>query len=263
MRTLIRVVSICLLLVVVASAAGLLYAQQSSRQSSRTDGEPTQRVPRSPPSMTDLVESMRERLNPYQPERLQSLLMKPAVQVELEIDRGTPALIALALTDVRKKFSDAVSGANQLDNSDPEALRARMEEFKKLRAEIEQTTEVALNEIFPPKQYERLKQIALQIQIQDAGLSNVLLTGVLADEMQFPEGQLETISQKAEEYELEKQAKIRKLNEEYDSKLLGHLTPKQRKLFDQKMGEPFEYAPVSREAESFNQLRNILQRTLP
>lgn len=78
--------------------------------------------------------------------------------------------------------------------------------------------------------------------------------------MQFSEDQLETISQQAEEYELEKQAKIRKLNEEYDKKLLGNLTPKQRKLFDQKVGDPFEYAPVSREAEFLNRLREFLQR---
>ena len=257
MRALIRVVSHSLLPLLFAATPLSLNAQESSRQNGEST---TAMVP--PRALSGLLDSMREQLNPYQPQKLQSLLIKPEVQAALEIDRSTYRMISGELADVMKRSAEVFKDFDPSKVANREEIQARLEKHKELQAERERITDLTLNEIFPPKKFNRLKQIALQIQIQEAGLGNVLIYGVLAEEMQFSESQFEAMSQKAVEYEQEKQAKIRLLNEEYDAKLLKSLTPKQRKLFEQQVGEDFEYAPASREAQSFERLREFKQRQL-
>ncbi len=244
---------------VLVAISSFLNAQESTRPR----GEPTPPIPRSFSPPPDYLESMRERLNPYQPQKLQSLLMNPVVQAQLEIDHGTYGLVAKALAEVMKKSAEVFKDFDPTDTSNREAMQARMEKYKELQAEREHTTAEALNEIFPPEKYNRLKQIALRIQIQEAGLGNVLLRGVLADELAFSDAQRETMTSKAAEYEQEKQAEIRQIVEDYDAKLLAHLTAKQRKFYDQQVGEPFEYAPVSREAQNFERYQQYQDRMAP
>ncbi len=83
---------------------------------------------------------------------------------------------------------------------------------------------------------------------------------MLAEPLNFSDAQRETLTSKADEYEREKQERTSKIQAEYDAKLLAHLTPLQRKLYESQVGKPFEYAPVSREAQSFDRIREMKQR---
>lgn len=210
-----------------------------------------------------LVDTIRNQTNPYQPRKLQSLLIKREVQAELEIDRDAYSLVSSAMNELNQKQMELSKSMSAVDPNDREAMQKRMEEYNTLRIERDRATEDALNEIFPPEKFKRLKQIALQIQIQEAGLNNVLLYGVLGELLDLSDAQRESLVSQAEQYETEKQAKIRKITEEYDAKLLGHLNRKQRQQVDEQLGEPFEYHPVSMERRSFQQARDLQQRMAP
>ncbi len=149
------------------------------------------------------------------------------------------------------------------DPTDREAMRKQLEQYSALRAERDRATEEALNEVFPPEKFKRLKQIALQMQIREAGMDNVLIHGVLGEAIKLTYAQRETLASKAEEYEVEKQARIRKIMEEYDAKLWGHLTSKQRKQVAEELGKSFEYNPVSMERRNFQQMREFQKRYPP
>jgi hypothetical protein len=210
-----------------------------------------------------LVDSIRNQTNPYQPRKLQSLLIKPEVQSELEIDRNTYSMVSSAMNELNQKQMELSRSMSAADPADRDAMQKRMEEYSALRAERDRATEDALTEIFPPEKFKRLKQIALQIQVHEAGLNNVLLHGVLGETLDLTDAQRETLVSKAEQYETEKQAKIRQITEEYDAKLLGHLNRKQRQQVDEQLGAPFKYQPVSMERRSFQQLRDFQQRMAP
>lgn len=234
------------------------------QETNRSRGEIASRESPSGAFPPSLLDSIRGQIDPHQPRRLQLLLMKPEVQEALEIDRDTYRLVSEALSDIMKKqleMSKELGAA--ASTNDAEAIRTRMEKFRAIQTEREQATRDALTEIFPPKSFERLKQIALQIQIREAGLGNVLVHGILADKLAFSEAQLETLTVRARELEQEKQDKIRQLIEEYDAKLLAYVTPAQRQEFQQHVGEQFAYTPLSREAESFQRLKELGQRLNP
>jgi hypothetical protein len=215
---------------------------------------------RSLPLPASLVESMRNQVNPFQPRKLQSLLLKPEVQGELQIGRETYGIISSAMRELDKQQLEYSRSRLAYDPNDREAMRENMESQAALRAERDRATEEALTEVFPPEKFVRLKQIALQIQIREAGLGNVLLYGVLRESVKLTDAQREALASKAEQYETEKQAKIRKITEEYDAKLLGHLTRKQRQKFDEQVGEPFPYEPTSSEGRNFQQFRQFNER---
>jgi hypothetical protein len=210
----------------------------------------------------NLVDSIRNQTNPYQPRKLQSLLIRREVQAELEIDRDAYSLVTSAMNELNQKQMELSRSLSAADPKDRDAMQKRMEEYNSLRVERDRATEDALNEIFPPEKFKRLKQIALQIQIQEAGLNNVLLYGVLGESLDLTDAQRESLVSQAEQYETEKQAKIRKISEEYDAKLLGHLNRKQRQQVDEQLGKPFEYQPVSIERRNFQQLRDFQQRRM-
>ncbi len=259
MHTFIRPASVLLASLLVAVPSFPLSSQESSR---RRGEQPAQASP-AHPIPPSIMTSLREQIDPYQAQKLQILLTKPEVQAELEIDAGTFGLVAKALTDVTKRSAEVFKGVDPTSPTNRQEMQARLEEFRKLQDERAKATDAALTEIFPPEKYERLKQIALRIQIQEAGLGNVLLYGILAEELQFSDAQFNEIAEKAEKYDLERQARIREINAEFDAKLLGNLSPKQRKFFEQQVGENFEYNPKSRDAQSFDRFRSYRQRAAP
>lgn len=207
-----------------------------------------------------LLDSIRSQTNPFQPQRLQMLLYKPEVQAELEIDRNSLALVSNAMMELNKKQMESSKSLTNIDRTDREAINERMEKFRELQAERDRATEETLNELFPPEKFKRLKQIALQVQIQEAGLDNVLVHGALGETLKLTETERDELAAKADEYEAEKQAKIRKIVEDYDEKLLKQLSPRQRKQIDEELGEPFAYDPVPGARLMFKQVRDFQKR---
>ncbi len=245
---------ICL---ITAAFFGIMRAGAQERA---TPDSNRSRTPALPPSLLD---SMRNQTNPFQPQKLQSLLIKPEVQAELEIDRNTYGMVSSALKELNEKQMEISKGFVNMDRTDREAARKHLEQYNALRAERDRATEEALNEVFPPEKFKRLKQIALQIQIQEAGMDNVLIHGVLGEAINLTDAQRERLASKADEYEAEKQARIRTIIEEYDDKLMGQLTSNQRKQVEEQLGEPFDYKPVSMERRSFQQTRDFRKRFSP
>jgi hypothetical protein len=212
-----------------------------------------------PPLPSSLLESMKQRLDPLDPEKLQRLLIKPEVQVELEIDRSTYSLMRQAASELQEKSMELMK-ERAAKGDDPSAAREFSEKYAAIRDERRQLTQEALNEVFPPKTYERLQQIAYQIQIQEAGLENALVYGRLADEINFTDAQWEKLAERAAKLEAEKQEKLNEIVRQYDEKLLGYLTYQQREKYRKLVGEPFEYSYVRPEQQSFDLIKKYSAR---
>jgi hypothetical protein len=150
-----------------------------------------------------------------------------------------------------------------LGATDREALNERLEKLRTHQAERERAIEDALNELFPPEKSRRLKQIALQVQIQEVGLDMVLVYGAIGESLKLTDAQRDELAAKAEEYEVEKQAKIRKIVEDYDNKLLKQLSPKQRKQVDEQIGEHFEYDTRPLARQMFKNIRDLQKGRSP
>lgn len=237
--------------------------QVGGQETVRPRGAATQVAPTV--SMSDrLSATLRDQIDPFKPRRLQSLLLKPEVQAELNVDRRMYSMISEALTDLNQQQNEFFQAQREsMASGDREKIREHMEQYRQLRDQMEQATQEALSEVFPPDSFERLKQIALQIQIREAGLANMLMHGVLADKLELSPDQLDTLQERSAEYDQELQAKIKQLEAEYEAKLLGHLTPQQRQAYRQEVGEPFEYQPLSMEAQQFEQVKRMQARQMP
>lgn len=204
---------------------------------------------------------MKRSIDPITPQRLQSLLLKSEVQRELDIDSRTYMLIFQAQRELRERIKESEGEPVRPDFSDREAMKEYLEKRKAEAEEREAVTKDALTEVFPPESYKRLKQIAYQIQIKEAGLGNVLVYGVIGDELELNESQWQQVSKLADELEQEKQEKIRAIVEQYDKKLLDSLPSKQRRKFQEIVGEPFEYQVLHSEQEKFERLKRYKHRT--
>ncbi len=212
-------------------------------------------LPVVPTSLGTLEMTLRT-VDPHSPRHLQSLLIKREVQAELNLAPDAYHKIFLAQQAIRDKTKELAKEMTTAAR-DPEAMRDVSKRMLELSQEREQATQEALSEMFPPASFERLKQIAYQVQIKEVGLGNVLVYGTMAEEMEFSATQWENLDRKAAQFEREKQEKIREIIEEYDAKLLKNLTPTQRRKYQELVGEPFEYQPVPNEQRTFERIQQV------
>jgi hypothetical protein len=225
--------------------------------------EAPQIIAQNPMLPASALESLRSQLNPFQPQKLHMLLLKPEVQAELEFDRLSFNQVNSAMMELNKKQMESSISLKSIERTDREALNERLEKLRTHQAERERAIEDALNELFPPEKSRRLKQIALQVQIQEVGLDMVLVYGAIGESLKLTDAQRDELAAKAEEYEVEKQAKIRKIVEDYDNKLLKQLSPKQRKQVDEQIGEHFEYDTRPPARQMFKNIRDLQKRRSP
>src|SRR5690606_16910355 len=85
-----------------------------------------------------------------------------------------------------------------------------------------------LDEIVSPAQWERLRQIAYQVEVGRIGFANALTEGRLGDDSGVHEQQTELVQRKAKEAEAKAKADILKILARMQDEILAELTPEQR-----------------------------------
>jgi hypothetical protein len=162
------------------------------------------------------------------------LLRDPSVQQELELlDHQKEQLQKLNQEfagEIRTKL-DGLMNANPADREKIHETIREMSERKKSR----------LAEVLLPHQVERLTQISLQSNINQAGLAHALASKALMEKLGIDEDQKEALNKKAAELRQEFDEKVAKLKNEMRDELINELNPEQRKQLKELLGENYEF----------------------
>ncbi|MEM9411797.1 MAG: hypothetical protein AAGA30_11830 [Planctomycetota bacterium] len=103
---------------------------------------------------------------------------------------------------------------------------------------IHQESTTLKGTVLSPGQIKRLKEIATQVHVRRAGYAAAMTHPESAKTLRLSEDQQKQIRARSREITKKLEADIQKLKEKAREELLSELSPKQRKLFDEQMGEP-------------------------
>lgn len=177
------------------------------------------------------------RLNPF---GVAGLLMSEQVQGEIELlDDQKAELEAMRdelRDEMRDRFRDMFSGMRDMSREEREE---RMVEVREEMEEIRENIESRVKGVLMPHQFDRLRQIELQQQMQRGG-GAALTGGRLAEALDLTDAQKKEMQRKAAEAQAELEKKIQQLRLEARESVLEVLTSDQRAKFDELVGKPFE-----------------------
>jgi Spy/CpxP family protein refolding chaperone len=168
------------------------------------------------------------------------LLMNEDVQKEIElVDDQVDELQQLGEELRDEMRSEMGSMFQEMRDATDEEREAMREEIGEKMAEFQKKAEGRVKDVLLPHQFDRLKQINTQQQL-NAGGGQGLMRGPLAEELGITDAQREELAEKAREVQEEMQKKIAELRAEAQDDLLSVLKPEQRKKLESMMGEKFE-----------------------
>lgn len=167
-----------------------------------------------------------------------SQISDPSVQKDLEL---LPDQVE-QLTAIQKSFSQELN-----------------EQISKMTADLSDTTQIAkvgkvvkelqaaqnkkLESLLLPHQVERLKQIAIQRQMQMTGAASALASDQLVEALAITDEQKERLQKRSEEIKIKLEEKLEQLREDAKNELLNELTAEQREKLNQLTGEKFKTDP--------------------
>lgn len=171
-----------------------------------------------------------------------SYLWGPQMEKELDIVDSQRD----ALTKLR---NDTMAKMRTLYDMSIPDQQERMKKYSEASKALGEETEKKVLEILLPHQIKRLKQITLQMQLQQAGYgsSAAFQNSQLVEELKITDEQKAQLQEKQKEVTKEMQEKsqafYKQLQEESREKVLSVLTPAQRKKLEELTGEKFQWQP--------------------
>jgi Spy/CpxP family protein refolding chaperone len=166
--------------------------------------------------------------------------MRDEVQQELQlVDEQREQVLTIA-EETRDQMRDEMRDLfSQMRDLSDEERRAKFDEIRGRMEAMNAELEGRLKKVLLPHQFERLKQIDVQVRVQQRGAS-ALTSGDVAAALNLTDEQRDKLEQRAEEVQQELRDKFRELQLEARNKMLDVLTPEQRAKLDQLMGDAFE-----------------------
>lgn len=147
-----------------------------------------------------------------------------------------------ALNKLRNDTMAKMRNLYDMSIADPQE---RMKKYTEASQALGAETEKKVQEILLPHQIRRIKQIALQMQMQSVGYGGGGLQGQLADDLKITDAQKTQLQDKQKEVQKEMQEKTqafyKQLQDESREKLLSVLTPEQREKLKELLGEKFQW----------------------
>ena len=186
-----------------------------------------------------------------------SLLDNKDVREELEFVDDQLDEFRAAQDELRQQILDrakSLAGAGKLDPS-------QMSEIAKELAKLKKGSQKSLESMLLPHQLERLRQVALQIQMKKRGAANTLITEKIAEELGIDAAQKKRIENRQEELKEELAQRMEELKKEIRDKLLDELTSEQKRKLEKLSGDEFEYKQNSihdRIQQQFNRRKSKL-----
>ena len=169
-------------------------------------------------------------------------LWGPQMEKELDIVDSQREALTKLRNDVYTKMRTLY------DMSIPDQ-QERMKKYQESAKALGEETEKKVQDILLPHQLKRIKQIALQMQLQSAGYgaAAAFSSDQLAEELNITDEQKTQLQEKQKEVAKEMQEKTqafyKQLQEESREKVLAVLTPAQRKKLEELLGEKFQWQP--------------------
>ena len=186
-----------------------------------------------------------------------SLLDNKDVREELEFVDDQLDEFRAAQDELRQQILDrakSLAGAGKLDPS-------QMSEIAKELAKLKKGSQKSLESMLLPHQLERLRQVALQIQMKKRGAANTLISGKIAEELGIDAAQKKRIENRQEELKQELDRRMGELKKEIRDMLLDELTSEQKRKLEKLSGDEFEYKQNSihdRIQQQFNRRKSKL-----
>lgn len=170
-----------------------------------------------------------------------SLLNLPEVRKELDIMDAQMEQITNARTEMNKQIKETVSKMME-GGFDPSKAKEMSEIIRSQQAAIEEK----ISEQLLPAQVQRLKEVALRMQMKQVGTLGMLGRKDIKEALGLSDEQLKALEKKAEELDKEMKKRVDELKKKAQSDLLGELNPDQRKKLEEMMGKEFDYQAPER-----------------
>ena len=167
-----------------------------------------------------------------------SLLSNKDVREELELVGDQLDKFQAAQKSLREQISEKAKSlaGGKLDPS-------QMGEIAKEIAELQKGSQAKLESMLLPHQLERLRQVALQVQMKRRGAANTLVSDKVAEELGIDAAQKKRIEERQKELTKELAQRMEELKKEIRGKLLDELTSEQKTKLEELSGDNFDYKP--------------------
>jgi hypothetical protein len=182
-----------------------------------------------------------------------SMLSNPSVQKDLELVGDQLKQVQDLQADFARQMRDQM-GDIKKGGLSPDRLKGLPELMKKLR---EQQRE-QMQGVLLPHQVERLKQVAFQTHMKQAGAEGALSSEQVKEELGITDEQIERLKKRSKEIKAKLAEDMEKLKEKAQQELLMELTADQRAKIKEMTGDKYE--PQTKDwEESFKRTRSRLR----
>jgi hypothetical protein len=186
-----------------------------------------------------------------------SMLNNPSVQKDLELVGDQLKQVQDLQSEFAQQMKEQIGDIKQGGLS-PDRFKGLPELMKKLR---EQQRE-RMQSVLLPHQIDRLKQVAFQTHLKQAGAEGALSNEKVKEELGITDEQIERLKKRSKEIKAKLVEDMEKLKEKAQQELLMELTADQRAKIKEMTGDKFE--PQTKDwAESIQQRTRRSQRTAP
>lgn len=169
-----------------------------------------------------------------------SLLNNKDVREELELVGDQLEKYQQAQKELKEKIKEKTQALTS-GEIDPASMGMIAREI----GEMQKAGQQQMQSMLLPHQLERLKQVALQMQMKRRGAANTLLSDQIAEELGIDAAQKKRIEARQKELKKELADRMEKLKLEIREKLLAELTSEQKVKLDKLSGDKFDYKPTS------------------
>ncbi|MDA7879969.1 hypothetical protein OAU26_00015 [Mariniblastus sp.] len=164
-----------------------------------------------------------------------SMLSNPSVQKDLELVGDQLKQVQDLQAEFANQMKDQL-GSLTNGGFSPEQMKG----IPALIAKIKEKQKDQLESLLLPHQLERLKQVALQTHMKQAGTAGALATDQVADALGITSEQIENLKSRSKEINKKLQEDIESLKKEAQQELLGELTTDQQKKLKELTGDKYE-----------------------
>ncbi|MFN3193333.1 MAG: hypothetical protein ACE361_22670 [Aureliella sp.] len=195
-------------------------------------------------------------INPNNQSQLFQLLSNESVRRELDLSEEQIAGVETIQKETQKRFSELLK-VKLMAGGAGGPISLGGDDFQKIMDKNREQAEAAIEEILLPKQMDRIRQLAYQIDIQqNGGIGEALTSGRLGEEIGVHEDQKENLATRAAKIQSEAEQAILAIKTAARAKLFKELAPEQRKEALELLGDYFEFE----QPNMLQQLRKSLSK---
>lgn len=175
-------------------------------------------------------------LQMFDPNNWSSLLNIPEIRQELDIMDAQVEELSQTRKDLEKQVRDQVNKMME-GGFDPSKAKEMAEMMRTQRAAIDEQ----ISQQLLPGQVKRLREVALRLQMKQAGTVGLLGRKDITEALEITPEQLEALKKKSVSLDEELNKRMEELKKKAQAELLGELKPEQRQKLAEMLGKDFDY----------------------